>query len=419
MRGFLPDRVHAEDPEISFPEAPQARSPSSLDRSATLRWLVGATAYLGIFWTVSHHTDRLSRLYLIWGLVITGFLFNVTLAAVQVTNRSEGLYGVIVPGNGPAWGPSYNDLLEAPGIAVLRSLPATKPADRHSARAILIPAVPFLFGTMMGGAGGFLALGTMAIPLAMAIILHLVSPRGSRESLSTRLGHAGQGSLVFLLVLLLFMSSILIGLITSPWHCLPLVIGLVVVVLPALLRPGARWPALGLTIVLLIGLGLGTAQRNSWPDMVGGQAPIRPPDLETMRVVWTETSEILREFPLIGSGLGSFATIHPYFKDRDPSPTTAMSSLLQWGAETGIAGLGVLALGLLWCLVRLPAGLKRVGTIDRSLAHGLIGAAVSFSLLAVIHWTVELTAVAISVSALGGTWNRWLAGGTDLFIDRA
>ena len=98
--------------------------------------------------------------------------------------------------------------------------------------------------------------------------------------------------------------------------------------------------------------------------------------------------------------------------------TTAMSSLLQCGVEAGAVGLGILALAVLWCVVRLPAGLQRVGSIDRSLAHGLIGAALGFSLLAVVHWTVELSAVAISASALGGTWNRWLAGGTDLFVER-
>ena len=65
-----------------------------------------------------------------------------------------------------------------------------------------------------------------------------------------------------------------------------------------------------------------------------------------------------------------------------------------------------------------PAVLKRVGSADRTLAYGLIGAAIGFSLWSVVHWAVELPAVAISASALGGTWNRWLAGGTDLFVDR-
>ena len=73
---------------------------------------------------------------------------------------------------------------------------------------------------------------------------------------------------------------------------------------------------------------------------------------------------------------------------------------------------------LLWCLFRLPGAVRRVGTADRSLVFGLIGAAAGFSLYSAVHWTVELAAVAVAASALGGTWNRWLAGGTDLFVER-
>ena len=155
-----------------------------------------------------------------------------------------------------------------------------------------------------------------------------------------------------------------------------------------------------------------------WPLLLGGQAPVEPPNTVLAQALWNSSLQIIRTFPLVGSGLGSFPTVHPYFKTMDISSTTAMSSLLQWAAETGFAGLGILALGMLWCVFRLPAGVRRISSIDRSLAHGLIGAAVSFSLLAAVHWTVELSAVAISASALGGTWNRWLAGGTDLFVER-
>ena len=81
------------------------------------------------------------------------------------------------------------------------------------------------------------------------------------------------------------------------------------------------------------------------------------------------------------------------------------------GAET-------LLIGGAWCLYRLPGAMRRVGTADRSLAYGLIGAASGFSLYAAAHWSVELPAVAVAASALGGTWNRWLAGGTDLFVER-
>ena len=78
----------------------------------------------------------------------------------------------------------------------------------------------------------------------------------------------------------------------------------------------------------------------------------------------------------------------------------------------------LLALAALWCVCPLAGLSQAVGSADRTLAYGLIGAALGFSLWSVVHWTVELPAVAISASALGGTWNRWLAGGTDLFVER-
>ena len=421
-RGLLPRLVLQDDPEASLPEPPHIRSPVSLDRSATLRWLVEATACLGIFSTVSHFTDRLGRLYLVWGLVVAAFLFNAAMAIVQITNRAEGLYGLYVPGSGPAWAPALNDLLEAPSTNVLRNLAdSSEPgADTvvATSKAILIPTTPFLFGTMLGDSGAFLALGTLALPLSLAIVLHLLSPRGSRESFSGRLGHSGHGSLVVLLTVMMLIGAFLIGLVAGPWFCLPVILGLAIVGLPAMFLPGSRWASLGILTLLLAGIGLGVMLEGSWAVLLGGQSPVGPPPLESAQALWSESVQMIRDFPLLGTGLGCFGVIHPYFKDRDLSSTTAMSSLLQWGVESGAVGLAIIALALLWCLIRVPSVLNRVGRVDRCLAHGLIGAALSFSLLAAVHWTVELSAVAISASALGGTWNRWLAGGTDLFVER-
>jgi hypothetical protein len=95
-----------------------------------------------------------------------------------------------------------------------------------------------------------------------------------------------------------------------------------------------------------------------------------------------------------------------------------MSSVLQWAVESGAVGLGLMATAGLWCLVRLPGAIRRVGTADRALAFGLLGSLTCFGLFSAIHWTVELAAVALAAVAVAGTANRWLAGGTDLFVDR-
>jgi hypothetical protein len=397
---------------------------------------VGAAACLGIFWAVSHFTDRLGRLYLVWGLVVGGFLLNATLAVVQVSNRSDGLYGLYLPGSGPAWTPTVDDLLDSPTTTELRHLaqapqavagtgagaaaagrePAA--AARPGAGAVLAPATPPLFGTMMASPGAFLAMGSLAMPLALAIVLHMLTPLGGRQGLADRLGSSGQGSLVLLLVLLMLPAAALVGLVAGPWYGLPAALGLAVVGLPAATRPGCRVAASALLVLLLASLGLGATLQARWEPVLGGPPPVPAPDSRLARSLWSDGLEIARAFPLVGAGLGTFSTVQPYFKDGGPSSTTAMSSLVQWSAEAGIAGLVILAAAAIWSACCIPGGLRRVGRGDRSLAHGLIGAALSFTLLAAVHWTIELSAVAISASALGGTWNRWLAGGTDLFVDR-
>ncbi len=417
--GGMPRLARSDDPDAPMAETAMVRSPATLDRAATLRSLVGAAACLGIFWSISHFVDRLRRLYLVAGCVIAVFLFNGALGLVQMTCRVEGVFGMYLPGSSPAWGPSRDDLLESPTVAVMKRMDDREPATRPGLERIaLFPERPFLFGTLLGGPGAFLAFGSLALPLALAIVLHLISPRGSRESLSTRLSQTGHGSLLALLVILLSCSAVLVGLLAGTWFCVPFAVGIVTVGLPAACAPASRWPALGLTGLVLVFLGTGAVLASAWPALMGGSLPVRPLSWEATKLVWRESLPILKDFPLVGTGLGSFRSIHPYYKVHDAAATTAMSSVLQCGVESGAFGLGIVALAGLWCLCRLPWCVKAVGTADRTLTYGLIGAALSFTLWSSVHWTAELPAVAISASALGGAWNRWLAGGTDLFVER-
>ncbi len=398
---------------------PRSAHPQRWTAPATLRWLVGAAACLGIFWAVTHFADRIGRLYLVWGSVVAAFVLNAAFALIQIVGHADGLYGCLQPGQAPMWAPSRNDLLEAPGTAICAARASGASADGAPAfeRISLIPNRAFLFGTMMGGTGAFLALASLALPLALAIVLHVVSPRGSRESLSYRLKHTGQGGLAVLLLVMLVVSTFLVGLMAGPWFCPPFVLGMAAVGLP---RPaGSRFLSFCLLSLLVASLGLGAALSVAWPNVVGGQPPFATVSGEFTRLMWTESLPLLRDFPLVGTGLGSFATIYPYVKTHDASLNTAMSTLLQCGVESGVAGLSLLFMAALWCLFRLPFCLKRVGAADRTLAYGLLGAALGFSVWSVLHWTVELPAVAISASALGGTCNRWLAGGTDLFVERS
>ncbi|WP_422930967.1 O-antigen ligase domain-containing protein [Singulisphaera sp. PoT] len=415
-QGFFADRAQAIDPSVELPEGALLRSPVSLDRAATLRWVVGAVICLGIFWGASQFIDRLERFYLILGSLVAVFLLNTSFGIAQVACNASGLYGNMEPGSGAAWSPTLHDYLKAPNATVLRvGTSAGKPPITWTES---IPERPFLMGTLMGGTAAYLALASIALPLSFGILLQIIAPRGSRERIAVRLSESGQSGLALLLTSMLFCSTALVGFLVDPISSLPFAIALVLVGIPGARASGLRWTAVGLTMFMLLGIGMGLLLRNLLERIPGAMPEIGTANLYTASHVWRDALRIIRDFPILGVGVGGFGTVYPFYKSQDESVSTALSSLLQWWAESGAIGMLILAVALLWCLWRLPKAIRSVGTADRSLVFGLIGAAVGLSLYATIHWTVELTAVAIAASVLGGTCNRWLAGGTDLFVER-
>lgn len=414
--GFLTGREQAFDANVELPPELGNRSPISVDRPATLRWLAGASACLAVFWGVSQYTDRLGHLYLVWGSVVAGFFLNTAVAAVQLVTRSRGVYGFIEPGKGPAWAPTLNDLLDSPGSSVFRAVVDTKPG--HPALAMAVPDLPHFVGSQMGGAGAYLALGSVGLPLGLALALQLLAPRGSREPMTVRLRQSGQGSLVSLVYGMVLASALIAGLLAGPLYCAVFAVALVVVGLPAASPTGLRWGAVGLTVLALGFLVSGTVIGTVWADLTTSVIPFMPADSEQASRVWSDAAPIVKDFPLLGSGMGTFASVYSYYKSQDTSVSNAMSSLLQWWVETGFVGMALVGLASLWCLWRLPGAVRGVGTADRSLAFGLIGAAFGFTLMSALHWTIELFSVALAASAVGGTANRWLSGGTDLFVER-
>jgi hypothetical protein len=412
--GRLPRHALVEDSAIALPEPVNVRSPVTLDRAATLRWLVGAVACLALFWGVGHFVDRQGHLFVVWGSLIAGFALNTAFALVQIIGGADGLFGFLEPGKGRAWAPSVNDLLTSPNASALRVV-----GESGSAWTVAVPDRPFLLGTLMGGPGAYLALGSIALPLALALALQLMAPRGSREGLMTRLRQSGQGSLVFLLVGLVLTSAALTGLMAGLVLCLPFAIALVLVGFPCAWPAGLRWAGVGLTSLTLLALGAGVALGDSWSRYPSAMPSVRVAGLAAALRVWADTWPMLRDFPVFGTGLGSFPSVYPFYKSLDPSQTTALSSLIEWVVESGLVGVALLVAGGYWCLQRLPGAVRRVGSADRALVFGLIGAATGFSLFSAVHWTVELPAVAVSASAFGGICNRWLSGGTDLFVERA
>ena len=414
--GVIPEQALADDPSVELPPPFLARSPLSLDRPATLRWLIGAAACLALFVVASHYTDRFRKAQVIWGSVVAAFFVNAVLGAVQVPSLSSGLYGMFIPGSAPIWAPTLDDAMTAPTVTMLRPIGEPKPSRPTLAGAR--PDRPFLIGSLMGGPGAFVALGSLALPLAFGLMLQMMSPRGHRESLMGRLRDSGQGALVLLMLGLVLAGSVLIGVLAGPMPSLAFAFCLILVGIPGTWSSGIRKTGLASTFLVLAALGGGVAIGDSSTKEATGHLALPRLDWEGAKLTWGESLPILRDFPILGTGLGTFATVHPYYKARDAARNTAMSSILQWGVESGAVGLGLLTTAALWVVIRLPGAIRRVGTADRALAFGLLGSLICFGLFSAIHWTVELSAIALAASAVAGTANRWLAGGTDLFVDR-
>jgi hypothetical protein len=414
---MIPEKGLEDDPSVELPPPFLARSPISVDRAATLRWLVGATACLGVFVVASHYSDRFRKAQVIWGSVVAAFFVNSVLGLVQVSSLSSGLYGMFQPGSSPAWGPTLDDAMNAPAVTILRPLVETKPPKPMVVGSRLEKT--FLFGSLMGGPGAFLALGSLALPLAFGLLLHIMAPRGLREGLFIRLRDSGQGSLVILMLGLILSSCVLIGVLAGLIPSLTFALALLIVGVPGTWSSGLRKTGLVLTVLVLGALGGGVVIGDSVIREANGRPSLPRIDWDGAKTTWSESLAILRDFPVLGTGFGTFAAVHPYYKTRDGARNTAMSSLLEWSVESGAVGMGLLVTAGFWCLLRLPGAIGRVGTADRALPYALFGSLVGFVLFSAIHWTVDLSAVALGAAAVAGTANRWLAGGTDLFVDRA
>ena len=179
--------VLADDPEAVFRRRPQVRSPATLDRAATLRWLVGAAVCLGIFWTVSHYVDRLGRLYWVWGSVAAGSCSTRPSGSSRSAARPEG------------FSVSSCRAARRPGArrsTICSSRRRRRPCAgwrrrrqartaRHS-RSRPGPGPPVPVRDHDGRPRAFLALGSMALPLAPGDRAPRCSPRaGAARALAT------------------------------------------------------------------------------------------------------------------------------------------------------------------------------------------------------------------------------------------
>ncbi len=131
------------------------------------------------------------------------------------------------------------------------------------------------------------------------------------------------------------------------------------------------------TTVLIFGLAL------LWGAWIGLDAVISrffaaSEDFEIRWMFWANTAQILKDFPLFGSGLGTFAQIFPMYRSFHIRGivTHAENDFLQLASETGLIGSGLLFFLFLFLFIKAFAGIRSLSYAapHRNLAiGGLVG----------------------------------------------
>ncbi len=259
--------------------------------------------------------------------------------------------------------------------------------------------------------GGFPSSNSAATVLAMGFVLALgglfayVATRRSEWGKSGGLFFTREGNITLMLGFLAVLCAAALVMTKSRGA-----LGVAAFLVPALIV----WVAfsrsrmtgfitLGVIVLVLVGAGVGYMQTR------GAVAPYADSFLnpfgEEVRMDARQSSwDIISDFPLFGTGLGTYGDVFPAYKVRGPDLYFAHCDVLQWAAETGLVGV-ILALGTLgvgvWTVI---AGYRKLK--DRFFKRLLIAvsvAALAFLLHGLVDFPMEIPGVMIVFVALAAT----------------
>jgi O-antigen ligase len=120
---------------------------------------------------------------------------------------------------------------------------------------------------------------------------------------------------------------------------------------------------------------------------------------EDRPLYWANTVDIIGDFPIFGTGLGTFASAYNAYETRGGAEMElrhAHNDYLEYIAELGIVGAAILLGGILYLAVRATlAWRKRRNAQARALALGGIVSLAGIALHAVTDFNLHITANAV------------------------
>jgi O-antigen ligase len=128
------------------------------------------------------------------------------------------------------------------------------------------------------------------------------------------------------------------------------------------------------TSLLILGLAL------VWAIWIGLDAVISrffsvSEDLKSRATIWADSFKIVKDFPIFGSGLGTFSQIFPMYKSFHIRRfvSHAENDFLQLASEVGLIGVGVLFILLIFFFVRAVSGIRSMSFADSRRYIGIGG----------------------------------------------
>jgi len=131
-----------------------------------------------------------------------------------------------------------------------------------------------------------------------------------------------------------------------------------------------------------------------WAAWIGLDAVISrflttPEDMEGRVRIWKDTLSIFKDFPLVGSGLGTFVQIYPLYRSFPIRGlvTHAENDLLQLASEVGLIGMGLIGVLFFYLLIQALSQLRSLRYDDPKRYLGIGGLVGIFALI--FHSLVE------------------------------
>jgi O-antigen ligase len=291
--------------------------------------------------------------------------------------------------------------------------------EGQGTRHVLFMERPDDYG--MRASGSYTCPNHFANLLAMMIPVCIGVVGAGTSGLALRLV-AGYTALISLPALYLTQSR-------SGW--LALMVGSVVFFIAASLRRGFKRFVLALILVPLLAGGAGWV---AWKTSPAIQKRVNQAMAGDIRVViWKDSIEIVKDYPWIGSGLGSYFWMYPHYRkhvvaNRDPQ--NAHNDYLQYAGEFGLIGLALMGLVVLLLAARAVRVILKdrdpashlfmagmLGMIVGTLAHTFFD--FNFHCFANAHVYLLLIGIMLAAAggdavdrrvAVSGAWGRRLGG---------